>query len=63
MITWNLLLSKHFTCVYVRACVCVKPSIHLFIWGGCLFLVCFGPLPRGLVLGIKSFWPVMILNI
>lgn len=31
--------------------------------GCCLSLVCFGPLPRGLVLGIKSFWAVMILNI
>uniref|UniRef100_A0A8C9B1A8 Uncharacterized protein n=1 Tax=Phocoena sinus TaxID=42100 RepID=A0A8C9B1A8_PHOSS len=30
-------------------------ATKLSAWGGCLSLVCFGPLPCGLVLGIKSF--------
>lgn len=44
----------------MRVCVCEKPPTHLLYIGLSSF---FGPLPPGLVLGIISFWPVMILNI
>lgn len=44
-------------------CVCVKPSIHFSTWGGGLSLVCYVPLLCGLVLRVKSFWPVMNLTI
>lgn len=41
-------------------CVCVRSHPLIFYMGLSSF---FGPLPPSLVLGISSFWPVMILNI
>lgn len=40
-------------------CVCVCEAVRSSFYMGWLsFLGLFGPLPRGLVLGINSFWPV-----
>lgn len=45
--------------VCVCVCVRVKPPLIFYI-GLSSFFGLFGPLPPGLVLGINSFWPVMI---